>query len=237
VRKLGNNCLKLIDSPQLGPQQNSRKPACACYQLKETLMAKVDWDDRYSDDEYIYGTEPNAFLVEHSSKLISPVLSLAEGEGRNAVYLASLGLQVHCVDGSALGLAKARRLAASKGVDLSTEVVDLAVYQPAANHYRSVISISAHLPSEIRCQLYPLVERCLLPDGILLLEAYAENQLSRDTGGPKDLDLLMSVSKIEREFANLEPIVLHEIERDVCEGKHHTGWASVVQFVARKPLS
>jgi hypothetical protein len=210
VRKLGNNCLKLIDSPQLGPQQNSRKPACACYQLKETLMAKVDWDDRYSDDEYIYGTEPNAFLVEHSSKLISPVLSLAEGEGRNAVYLASLGLQVHCVDGSALGLAKARRLAASKGVDL---------------------------PSEIRCQLYPLVERCLLPDGILLLEAYAENQLSRDTGGPKDLDLLMSVSKIEREFANLEPIVLREIERDVCEGKHHTGWASVVQFVARKPLS
>ena len=198
-------------------------------------MAEIDWDDRYSDDEFIYGTEPNAFLVEHSSKLVSPILSLAEGEGRNAVYLATLGLQVHCVDGSAVGLAKSRELADSKGVDINTEVADLAIYQPAANRYQSVISISAHLPSVIRCRLYPMVEQCLQPDGILLLEAYSENQLSRNTGGPKDVDMLMTVSKIEREFPNLEPIILHEIEREVCEGKHHTGLASVVQFIGRKP--
>lgn len=198
-------------------------------------MAEIHWDDRYSDNEFIYGTEPNGFLVEHSSTLLSPILSLAEGEGRNAVYLAALGLQVHCVDGSAVGLAKARRLASSQGVNISTEVADLAMYQPAENQYQSVISVSAHLPGVIRCRLYPLIERCLKSNGILLLEAYSENQLKRDTGGPKDIDMLMSVSKIEREFPNLEAILLREIEREVCEGKHHTGLASVVQFIGRKP--
>ncbi len=198
-------------------------------------MGEIDWNVRYSDNEFIYGTEPNAFLVEHSAKLLGPVLSLAEGEGRNAVFLAALGLQVHCVDGSAVGLAKARRLADSKGVEIQTEVADLAAYQPATNRYKSVISISAHLPTNIRNRLYPLIERCLLPNGILVLEAYSENQLCRNTGGPKDVDMLMTVPKIEREFPNLEPLILHEIEREVCEGKHHTGLASVVQFIARKP--
>jgi hypothetical protein len=198
-------------------------------------VAEIDWDDRYSGSDFIYGKEPNAFLVEHSLKLNGPVLSLAEGEGRNAVYLATLGLQVHCVDGSAVGLAKARDLAKANGVNIDSEVVDLAIYQPAERQYQSVISISAHLPSRIRYRLYPLVERCLLPNGILLLEAYSESQLSRNTGGPKDLDMLMTVSKIEREFPNLEPIILHEIEREVCEGKYHTGLASVVQFIGRKP--
>tara|TARA_R110002167_G_scaffold357620_1_gene573242 strand:+ start:41 stop:286 length:246 start_codon:yes stop_codon:yes gene_type:complete len=80
-----------------------------------------------------------------------------------------------------------------------------------------------------------MLERCLQPNGILLLEAYSVNQLSRNTGGPKDVDMLMTVSKIEREFPNLEPILLHEIEREVCEGKHHTGLASVVQFIGKKP--
>lgn len=198
-------------------------------------MAEISWDDRYSGDEFIYGTEANAFLVEQTSRLAGPVLSLAEGEGRNAVYLATLGLQVHCVDQSAVGLDKARRLAGSRDVDIITEVADLAVFQPAANRYQSVISISAHLPRTVRARLYPLVEQCLRAGGILVLEAYSENQLARNTGGPKDVDLLMSVSKIAREFPNLEPLLLQEVERDVCEGKYHTGLASVVQFIGRKP--
>ncbi|MCA8985793.1 MAG: class I SAM-dependent methyltransferase [Planctomycetaceae bacterium] len=197
-------------------------------------MNHIDWNDRYSDEEFIYGTNPNEFLVEHSSKLRGPVLSLAEGEGRNAVFLALLGLHVTGVDGSSIGLTKARKLASMKGVDILTEVADLATYNPAPNHYMSVISISAHLPSNIRNRLYPLVERCLMPNGLLLLEAYSENQLRRNTGGPNDADMLMTVSKIEREFPNLEPLMLHEIQREVSEGKHHTGMASVVQFIGRK---
>jgi SAM-dependent methyltransferase len=195
---------------------------------------QINWNDRYSDDEFIYGTEPNTFLVENASMLVGPVLSLAEGEGRNAVYLATLGLRVVAVDGSSIGLAKARKFACAKGVEIQTQVSDLATFQPEPNSYMSVISISAHLPSAIRNRLYPLIERCLSPNGIFLLEAYSEAQLNRNTGGPKDLDMLMTVSKIERELPNLEPILLHEIEREVYEGKHHTGIASVVQFIGRK---
>lgn len=197
-------------------------------------MDEINWDDRYADDEFIYGTEPNTFLAENASLLVGPVLSLAEGEGRNAVYLATLGLQVVGVDASSTGLAKARRLAHLKGVEIQTQVEDLATFQPEPNSYGSVISISAHLPDAIRNRLYPLIERCLAPNGIFLLEAYSEAQLNRNTGGPKDLDMLMTVSKIERELPNLQPILLHEIEREVCEGKRHTGLASVVQFIGRK---
>ncbi len=192
------------------------------------------WDQRYAVDEYIYGTKPNLFLAEHAEMLISPVLSLAEGEGRNGVFLASLGLKVHAVDGSDVGLAKAHALARSKGVEIQTEVADLGVFEPAANYYGSVLSIFAHLPSAIREKLYPLVERSLKPGGIILLEAYSENQLARDTGGPKDADMLMTRAKIEREFPNCEPILLRELEREVCEGIYHTGVASVVQFIGRK---
>lgn len=192
------------------------------------------WNERYTVDEYIYGTEPNSFLAEHAEMLSGPVLSLAEGEGRNAVFLASLGLKVRGVDGSDVGLAKAQALARLKGVEIQTEVVDLGMYEPEANHFGSVVSISAHLPSVVREKLYPLVERCLRPGGLILLEAYSENQLARDTGGPKDSDMLMTRAKIEREFPNCEPILLRELEREVCEGTYHTGVASVVQFIGRK---
>lgn len=192
------------------------------------------WDERYSADEYAYGTEPNAFLAEHAGMLRGPVLSLAEGEGRNAVFLASLGLEVHGVDGSAVGLAKAQALARLRGVAITTQVVDLAGFQPEENHFGAVISISAHLPGSIRAKLYPLVEKSLRPGGILLLEAYAEDQLAHGTGGPKDRDMLMAVAKIEREFPNCEPVLLRQLEREVLEGTYHTGLAAVVQFIGRK---
>ena len=192
------------------------------------------WNERYAVDEYVYGTEPNAFLAEHARMLRGPVLSLAEGEGRNAVFLASLGLDVHGVDGSAVGLTKAQALARSRNVDIRTQVVDLRDFEPEREHYRSVVSISAHLPGAVRRRLYPLLERCLVPGGILLLEAYAEAQLARDTGGPRDADMLMTPAKISAELPGLEPILLRELERDVREGVAHTGMAAVVQFIGRK---
>ncbi len=192
------------------------------------------WNQRYTGDEYIYGTEPNSFLAEHVDMLAGPTLSLAEGEGRNAVFLASLGLKVHSVDGSEVGLAKAQALALSRGVEIQTEVADLGMYEPTENFYGSVISISAHLPSTVRNRLYPFVERCLKPDGIIILEAYTEDQLAHNTGGPKDPDMLMSQVLIKHEFPNIEPILLRELERDIQEGKYHTGMASVVQFIGRK---
>lgn len=185
-------------------------------------------------DEFAYGTEPNSFLVQNAKLLTGSVLSLAEGEGRNAVFLASLGLDVLGVDGSEVGLDKAQNLAASRGLAIRTEVADLATYEPPANFFGSIISISAHLPSEIRKRLYPHVERSLKPGGIILLEAYSKAQLTRDTGGPKDPDMLMSCEDLEKEFPNCETVLSQEIEREIIEGKFHTGLASVVQFIARK---
>ncbi len=192
------------------------------------------WNERYGSDEFAYGTEPNSFLAENADLLLGPVLSLAEGEGRNAVFLASRGLDVLGVDGSEVGLAKAHRLAESKGVLIKIEVADLATYVPTANSYGSVVSISAHLPSDVRRRLYPLVEQCLKRGGIILLEAYSKSQLSRNTGGPKDVDMLMTAEDIQKEFPNCQTILCREIEREVVEGEFHTGLASVVQFIGKK---
>src|SRR5262245_35621585 len=191
------------------------------------------WNERYAADGFAYGTEPNAFLAEHAKLLVGPVLSLAEGEGRNAVFLASLGLDVLGVDGSEVGLRKARSLAAARGVSMRTEVADLATYEPPEQAFGAVVSISAHLPSVARKRLHGLAERALRPGGIVLLEAYTRAQLARTTGGPKDPDMLMSRADLLAEFANCEPMLAREIERDV-EGRFHTGLASVVQFLARK---
>ncbi|MEQ1829073.1 MAG: class I SAM-dependent methyltransferase [Pirellula sp.] len=192
------------------------------------------WDQRYGKDGYIYGTQPNSFLEENAKLLVGPVLSLAEGEGRNAVFLASLGLDVLGVDGSEVGLAKARALAKSRGVIVRTEVADLATFVPRVNCYGSVVSISCHLPSEVRRRLHRLVERSLKPGGIFLLEGYTKSQLARNTGGPKDRDLLSGCSDLEEDFPNCDLILSQEIEREVIEGEHHSGLASVVQFIAKK---
>lgn len=192
------------------------------------------WNERYTTKEYLYGTEANSFLTENVDFLGGPVLSLSEGEGRNAVFMASRGLSVLGVDCSGVGLEKAKSLAKSRGVIIETEVADLAEFQPKENYFGSVVSISAHLSSVVRHKLYPLIEKALKPNGILLLEAYSENQLARNTGGPKDIDMLMTVANLLQEFPNLTPILAREIEREVSEGEGHTGMASVVQYIARK---
>ena len=194
------------------------------------------WNERYTTTEYLYGTEANTFLAENAHLLHGPVLSLSEGEGRNAVFIASRGLRVVGVDCSEVGLEKAKSLATSRGVVIETEVADLADYQPKERHFGSVVSISAHLPGSIREKLYPLIEKSLKPNGVVLLEAYSETQLKRGTGGPKDIDMLMSVEKLRKEFPNLTPILIREIEREVSEGEGHTGIASVVQYIARNEV-
>jgi len=194
---------------------------------------KKFWNERYAGSTYFYGTQANTFLVENVHLLQGPVLSLAEGEGRNAVFIGSRGLSVLGVDCSEVGLEKAKALAQARGVEIATEVASLADYRPPERHFGSVVSIFAHLPSFVREKLYPLLAKALKPDGLLLLEAYSENQWARNTGGPKDMDMLMSVEKLRTAFPTLRPILLREVEREVLEGEGHTGMASVVQYIAR----
>ena len=131
-------------------------------------------------------------------------------------------------------LAKAHKLVEAECVSISTELVDLATYVPTANSFGSVVSISAHLPTVVRRRLYPLIEQCLKPGGIILLEAYAKSQLSRNTGGPKDPDMLLTVEDLREEFSNCELLLCQEVDREVVEGEYHTGLASVVQLIGRK---
>ena len=192
------------------------------------------WDERYSGREYHYGTEPNAFLVNHCDLLQNPVLSLSEGEGRNAVFLAKMGFDVLGVDFSAIGLKKAQQLAQREQVRIRTEVADMACYIPQARHYGAVISIFAHYPAAVRERLYPLIEQSLKPGGILLLEGYTEAQLPKSTGGPKNIDMLLTRDKLAKVFSGMESILLQELDREVHEGEGHTGLGSVIQFIARK---
>lgn len=198
-------------------------------------MSNNPWDQRFAQERFFYGTEPNGFLAEQAGLLTGPVLSVGEGEGRNAVFLASLGLDVLGVDGSAVGLAKAEKLATERGVKIRTQVADLATFEPQAQHYGAVVSIFTHLPVPVRQALAPRLEAGLRPGGLLVLEAYSEQQMTRNTGGPKDLDMLMTVDKLQAEFPGLKPLLLHEVEREVREGEGHTGMAWVVQFIGKKP--
>lgn len=199
------------------------------------MNEKNFWNTRYAERDYFYGAAPNTFLVDQLDQLTGPVLSLCEGEGRNAVFLAKNGLSVLGVDISDVALAKAHRLAEQAGVSIDTQLADLAAYQPAPETYGAIVSIFAHLPSVVRDSLYPQLEKSLKPGGVLLLEAYSEHQLQNTTGGPKELDLLMTKSKLLQAFPNLEPVLIQELDRQVVEGKGHTGMASVVQFIGRKP--
>ena len=194
------------------------------------------WDVRYSDVEYVYGTEPNTFLVSVVDQIPKGrVLSLAEGEGRNGVYLAGLGYKVLGVDSSAVGLGKAQRLAEERGVTLETQVADLANFHIKPNSWDAVISIFCHLPSGIRSSVHHKVVAGLRPGGVLVLEAYTPAQLKLKTGGPATADMLMTLDSLRQELSGLRFTHAREAEREVVEGKYHTGRAAVVQVVAVKP--
>lgn len=196
------------------------------------------WDERYSQFGFAYSTEPNEFLVTAAGQIpAGPVLSLGEGEGRNAAYLAGLGHRVVAVDQSEVGLGKARQLAADRGQTIETVCADLAEFPIEPGAWAGIVSIFCHLPRRVRVPLYAAVVRGLRPGGVLVLEAYTPDQLSRGTGGPKDPDMLVSLATLTEELAGLELVHARELERDVREGAYHTGVASVVQVVARRALT
>lgn len=194
------------------------------------------WNERYSTEEYVYGTTPNEFLSDVSQRIKGDqVLCLAEGEGRNAVYLAREGYDVLAVDASAVGLEKAEILADESYVNINTQVADLADYEIQPESWDGIVSIFCHLPSAIRQTLHQKVVAGLRPGGVLILEAYRPEQLSFKTGGPPVADLMMSLDGLTDELAGLEFVHAKEIERDINEGSLHTGMGAVVQVVAIKP--
>lgn len=197
------------------------------------------WDQRYGQaDGYVFGTEPNDFLRAVADRIPSgPVLCLAEGEGRNAVFLAQRSHAVTAVDLSATGLAKARELAAQRGVSVATEVADLSTYAIAPGAWSGIVAIFMHLPPALRRDVLARASTGLRPGGVFVLEAYTPAQLAFGTGGPKDAALLPTLEQLRAELPGLEFLHGAELERDVIEGGGHTGRAAVVQVVARRPAA
>jgi SAM-dependent methyltransferase len=193
------------------------------------------WDERYCAEEYAYGTKPNEFLEENVNQIPQgKVLSLAEGEGRNAVFLAKRGYSVTAVDASLVGLNKARKLAAENGVVVEFVHADLADYDLGENKWDGIVSIFCPLPSSLRKQLYKKVEAGLKRNGVFLLEAYTPDQLKHGTGGGNSADVMQSKESLSLELAGLKFRHLVELERDVREGIYHTGLGAVVQAIAAR---
>ncbi len=194
------------------------------------------WDERYSQAEYVYGKNPNDFLVEVVQQIPKGrVLCLADGEGRHGVYLAQQGCQVTAVDGSSVGLEKARKLAAERSVTIETIAADLAEFAIQPNSWDAIVSIFCHLPSTVRAHVHQQVVAGLRSGGVFVLEAYTPRQLEFKTGGPPTADLTMELTTLQEELEGLNFKHAAEVERDIQEGRFHQGRSAVVQVVAVKP--
>lgn len=200
---------------------------------------KNPWDDRFAGDDFAYGTEPNEFLVEAVPFLPTcgdrpgRVVSLGEGEGRNAVFLASRGFAVTAIDGSAVGLAKAGRLAEQRGATVELVHADLrdATFPEGVDAF---VSIFCHLPPDDRRAVHGRAWRALRPGGVFVIVAYRPEQIALGTGGPKDPKMLVSLGDVRDDLAGAEMLLGGEVERDVVEGRLHTGRAAITQVVFRK---
>jgi SAM-dependent methyltransferase len=193
------------------------------------------WDERYSAEGYAYGTTPNTFLEENFNSIPKgEILSLAEGEGRNAIFLAKQGYSVTAVDASLVGLNKARKLAKENEVVIEFIHADLAAYDLGENKWDGIVSIFCPLPSSLRKDLYKKVIAGLKRNGVFLLEAYTPDQLKHGTGGGNSVDLMQSKESLSRELDGLKFKHLIELERSVIEGRYHTGIGAVVQAIASK---
>jgi cyclopropane fatty-acyl-phospholipid synthase-like methyltransferase len=196
------------------------------------------WDDRYSAPGYAYGVEPNEFVVATRDQLPANgrLLCLAEGEGRNAVWLARQGFEVTAVDSSSVGIGKARQLADQHAVRIDTVHADLTDFTIDDNHWDGIVSIFCHLSPPLRRQVHARCVSGLRPGGIMLLEAYTPRQLEYKTGGPPVIDMMMDSETLTQELDGLEFLQMEECTREIHEGEFHHGTGAVVQMVARKPL-
>jgi SAM-dependent methyltransferase len=199
-------------------------------------MTATFWDERFADREFLYGTEPNVFLVEQAHRLApgSRILLPGDGEGRNGVWLAGRGMDVLSVDASAVGLAKAQRLARDRGLSIKTDVADLGAWAWPSSGFDAIVSLFLHLALPERASIHGKMIDALKPGGILILEAFRLEQLAYSSGGPKDPTLLYSAGQLKAEFRAIDILLLEEALVDLDEGKLHQGPGATVRLVARK---
>lgn len=203
------------------------------------------WDERYAGADYHFGTEPNAFLVEQRDLLQAGAhcLSVADGEGRNGVWLAEQGLRVMSVDSSPVALNKARALAQQRGVAVDFEQADLLQWEwpvlsgveGPENRFDAVAAIFIQFAAPAqRQQLFANIKRCLKPGGLLLLQGYTPRQLEYRTGGPSQVENLYTEALLRESFSDMEILHLREHDDIIEEGVGHSGMSALIELAARK---
>jgi len=195
------------------------------------------WESRFSRDGYLFGTAPNAFLKAQAHRLRPglDVLSVADGDGRNGVWLAEQGLNVHSVDISPTALEKAEALAKARGVAIRTECADLSTWAWPAEAYDVIVVIFIQFaPPAKRRLIFKGMKRALKPGGLLLMEGYGPKQLEYGTGGPKLLDWLYTRALLEDAFGDFSSIEIDEYEAELEEGDRHRGMSALIDLIGQK---
>ena len=198
------------------------------------------WNQRYGEAEYIFGTAPNAFLAAQAA-LLKPgqrALCVADGEGRNSVWLAEQGLEVVAFDFSPVALGKARRLAASRGVRVRYELATVYDWPWPQAEFDVVAAIFVQFADPpMREFLFERMIAALKPGGLALVEGYTPAQLKYGTGGPKQVDQLYTEELLREAFGALEILQLTAYEAELDEGSRHRGMSAVIDLVARRSLT
>lgn len=197
------------------------------------------WNQRFAGaDGYLFGTEPNEYLRDHAGEFEpgGRVLCVADGEGRNGVWLARRGMQVDAFDIAEAGVEKARKLAAAAGVTVNYDVADCDGWRWPVEAYDAVVAIFIQFADPaMRERLFARMCAALKPGGLLVLQGYTPKQLEYKTGGPPILSHLYTADMLRAAFDALELIALKEYEADLTEGSQHSGRSALVGMIARKP--
>jgi SAM-dependent methyltransferase len=195
------------------------------------------WNDRYAGADFLFGEEPNAFLKSAAHYLVAgqSVLCVADGEGRNSVWLAQCGLSVTAFDFAPNAVAKARRLASVRGVSVDHQVADMESWKFVPNSIDALVAIFIQfLAPEIRSAAFTRMQSAVKPGGIFLLEGYTPKQLEYGTGGPGAVENLYTRDWVMRTFCDWQILQLREYDAELSEGTRHTGMSALIDLVARK---
>ncbi len=195
------------------------------------------WNKRFSTTEYVFGEEPNAFLVAQAPLLGTGVaLALADGEGRNSVWLAQQGFTVDAFDFSAPAVEKAKILAKKRQVHVNFSCTDWQSYEWKTSHYDMVAGIFFQFASPAeRPELFEKIKQSLKPGGTVVIQGYGRNQINYNTGGPGKLENLYDEDMLRQAFADYDLLVCESYESTINEGAGHSGMSALIGFVARKP--
>jgi len=196
------------------------------------------WNGRFASESYIFGTRPAAFLADnaHFIPARSRVLALADGEGRNSVFLAELGHQVLATDIAETGLAKAQKLADARRVSVEFRHLDLQGWQWPEAEFDAVVAVFIQFaPPAFRDEIFSGMKRAVRPGGVALLHGYTSKQLEYRTGGPAVVEQLYTEALLRAAFADWDLLRLEAYERELDEGEGHKGRSAVIDMVARRP--